>query len=87
MISRLLNKTAKYAFLDKHVINLKHLGHFPWKFILHPNLIFILHPVSLNHLLVPLTVLKNKVLLHQLPNKPPTSAPSHPNAFHMEISS
>lgn len=40
---------------------------FPWKIIPHPNLIFILHCIFLNHFLAPLPVLKKIVLLHQLP--------------------
>lgn len=43
---------------------------FPWKIIPHPNLIFILHYIFLNHLFnTPLAVLKKTVLLHQLPKK------------------
>lgn len=42
---------------------------FPQKIIPHPNLIFILHYIFLNHLLAPVAVLKKIVLLHQLPKK------------------
>lgn len=57
---------------------------FLWKSILHPNLVFILHWVFCNHLLEPLVMLKNVVLLHQLPTSLPIPLPSYSNPFYME---